>query len=165
MSHNTLYSLLVAILGLLPQLAEADSCKVLAVMSYRESFYYTREIQEGLEQGLGGRCEISYAYLDVLSQKEAVPIVLNAFGKPAFSAWKGLVHIGVLCTVIERGQEQGALAAEMLLKVMEETPISDLPVTRSKKGKRVLNVTTMKSLNITPKPIILKGIEIVQTAQ
>jgi hypothetical protein len=46
----------------------------------------------------------------------------------------------MLCGVIKTGQEQGTAAAEMLLKAMGGTPISQIRVTRNRRSKAVINV-------------------------
>jgi ABC-type uncharacterized transport system substrate-binding protein len=51
----------------------------------------------------------------------------------------------------------------MLLKAMGGTPVSKIPITRNRKGKPIINVTVMKALGITPKPILLKDAELVWT--
>lgn len=100
-----------------------------------------------------------------LTDKDVDPIVTEAFGKPTLATRDQFVEYGVLCAITDRGEEQGQVAADMLLKAMQGTPMSELQITRNKKGKRVLNVTTMKALGLTPKPTILKGVELVETAQ
>ena len=68
---------------------------------------------------------------------------------------------GTLCAVIQSGKEQGHTAAEMLLNAMKETPVADIPITRNKFGRRLINVDTMKALNIAPKPIVIRNAELV----
>jgi ABC-type uncharacterized transport system substrate-binding protein len=51
----------------------------------------------------------------------------------------------------------------MLLKAMKGTPVSQIPITRNRLGKAIINVTVMKALGIKPKPILLKGTELVRT--
>ena len=65
--------------------------------------------------------------------------------------------------MVKTGQEQGQTAAKMLLKAMQGTPLSEIPITRNYKGKRVINVTVMEALGIKPKPIVLLGAELVRT--
>ena len=99
-----------------------------------------------------------------LTDETAVPLVNQAFGKPVLGTMDSQVAMGgILCTVAKTGQEQGTLAAEMLLKAMQGTPLSQLPITQNQQGKRVINVSTMKTLGITPKPEALRGVELVTT--
>jgi len=98
-----------------------------------------------------------------LTDKEVVPIVAKTFGKPLIGA--NLYHVknGMLCAVTKMGQEQGSTAAIMLLKAMQGTPVSQIPITRNRHGKAVINVTVMKAFGIKPRPILLKGTELVRT--
>ncbi|MCB1759781.1 MAG: ABC transporter substrate-binding protein [Gammaproteobacteria bacterium] len=100
---------------------------------------------------------------NALVEKEVVAAVAQAYGKPIISGNNYSIPYGMLCGVVKTGQEQGSLAAEMLLKAMQGTPLSELPVTRNRKGKSVINVTVMKAFGIKPKPIVLRGTELVRT--
>jgi ABC-type uncharacterized transport system substrate-binding protein len=100
-----------------------------------------------------------------LTDEDVYPALAQAFGKITFTIWAQIVPHGVLCAITDRGHEQGSVAAEMLLKAMQGTPVSELPITQNKRGKQILNVTVMKSLGITPKPHILKGVELVESAK
>jgi len=96
---------------------------------------------------------------------EATPIIVKAFGKPTFSENSFNVKAGVLCAVIKTGQEQGATAAQMLMRAMRGTPVKDIPITRNRHGKRMINVSVMKSLGILPKPVFLIDTEFVATGK
>ena len=97
------------------------------------------------------------------SHKDVLNLLATSYDKPVIGANQYHVEQGALCAVIKTGQEQGETAAEMLLKAMQGTPVSEIPITRNYKGKRVINVTTMKSLGITPRPIVLLGAELLKT--
>ncbi len=73
------------------------------------------------------------------------------------------VKLGVLCAVLTTGQEQGETSANMLMKAMQGTPVSQIPITQNRHGKRVINVTVMKSLGIRLKPAVLGTVELVRT--
>lgn len=98
-----------------------------------------------------------------LSEKEVVSTLLDIFGKPSTTCVAYNVAYGVLAAVIHRMQEQGEVAARMLLRAMQGAPVSELPITRNHQGKFMINVTTMKTLGITPKPAVLRGAELVRT--
>jgi ABC-type uncharacterized transport system substrate-binding protein len=100
-----------------------------------------------------------------LSDKQAVPIVVKAFGKPVVGTEEQVVKAGALCSVLRTGQEQGEKASEMLLKAINGTPVSQIPITRNHYGKRIINVTALKALGITPKPAAIKGAELVKTEE
>ncbi len=99
----------------------------------------------------------------MFTDKEVVPILAKAFGKPLISNNLYHVEYGTLCAVIKTGQEQGATAAEMLMKAMQGTPVSEIPITRNRQGKRVINLSVMRSLGIKPMSESLKGAKLVGT--
>ena len=98
-----------------------------------------------------------------LSNKDAIGILMSIHDKPIIGANQYHVEQGALCAVIKTGQEQGETAAKMLLKAMQGTPVSEIPMTRNYKGKRVINITTMKTLGIKPRPIVLLGAQLLKT--
>jgi ABC-type uncharacterized transport system substrate-binding protein len=98
-----------------------------------------------------------------LSDSRAMPIVVKTFGKPTVGSTKYAVELGILCAVVKTGQEQGAVAASMLLKAMKGTPPTNIPIRKNLHGKRVINVDTMIQLGIKPKSIILRSSELVKT--
>lgn len=101
-----------------------------------------------------------------VSEKEGVKIALKAFGnKPAIGDEGYTVEYGALCTVVRTGQEQGETAARMLMKALNGTPLSEIPITQNHKGKRIINATVMKALGIKPRPEILRGAELVRTEE
>jgi ABC-type uncharacterized transport system substrate-binding protein len=96
-----------------------------------------------------------------LTTGEVTPVIVTTFGKPTFSENSFNVKSGVLCAVIKTGQEQGAASAKMLLRAMRGTPVKDIPVARNRHGRRMINLTVMKSLGILPKPVFLIDTELV----
>jgi ABC-type uncharacterized transport system substrate-binding protein len=72
------------------------------------------------------------------------------------------VKYGVLCAVVKSGNAQGRISAQMLLKAIEGTVIKQIPITRNKYGKRLLNVAVMKEMGIKPKRRVLVGTELVK---
>lgn len=99
----------------------------------------------------------------IIPENKFIHRLSESFGKPTIGATLHDVRQGLLCSVFHTGQEQGETAAKMLLKAMQGTPVSDLPVTRNRYGKRAINVTVMKSLGIKPLPKALIGAELVKT--
>lgn len=98
-----------------------------------------------------------------MTNRAAIARVVKAFGKPTIGSTLSDVQDGALCAVIQSGQEQGHTAAEMLLKAMAGTPVSEIPMTRNKFGRRIINVDTMKALGIRPKPVVIRNAELVKT--
>ncbi len=97
-----------------------------------------------------------------LTSKEVIPLVVKAFGGPTAGTDLHSVRYGVLCSVIKSGEEQGETAATKLLRAMTGTPVAEIPITRNYRGKRVLNVTTMKNLGIRARPMLLRGTQLVR---
>ena len=98
-----------------------------------------------------------------LDDSEIIPAVLKAYGKPGITDNRYRIKYGMLCAVQKTGLEQGKTAAEMLLKAMQGTPVSEIPITRNYNGKRVINVTALKALGIQPRADFLLGAELVKT--
>jgi ABC-type uncharacterized transport system substrate-binding protein len=100
-----------------------------------------------------------------LTDKEATKIVLKAFGKPTITSGDYDVKYGALCGLRHTGTEQGETSANMLLKAMQGTPVSQIPITRNKHGKAMINVKVMKALEIKPDPRVLYSAELVKTEE
>lgn len=100
-----------------------------------------------------------------LSDKEGIPVIAKIFNKPLIGVSAFQADYGVLCTVINTGQEQGSTAAKKLLKAMKGTKVTDIPISRNYKGRRLINVTILNELGIKPRPEILRGAKLVRTEQ
>ncbi|NVN91899.1 MAG: ABC transporter substrate-binding protein [Desulfuromonadales bacterium] len=98
-----------------------------------------------------------------LSEKDAFRTLSQSYGKPVIGINEFNIKSGLLCAVAKSGQEQGATAAKMLLQAMQGTPVSQIPISRNKHGKRLLNITVMKALGIVPRPVFLVGTQLVDT--
>lgn len=98
-----------------------------------------------------------------LPDSEVLPILLKAFGKPVIGTNAYNVRYGILCAVVKSGKEQGAAAASKLAKAMGGTPVPQIPITRVRTGKRMINVTVMKSMGIKPRSIVIRGADLVKT--
>jgi ABC-type uncharacterized transport system substrate-binding protein len=98
-----------------------------------------------------------------LTDKQVIPVLAKAYGKPIIGGNRFNIKYGILCGIAKTGQEQGETAARMLLKAMEGTPISKIPITRNHHGRAMINVTVMKAFGIKPEPILLKGTELIET--
>ncbi len=98
-----------------------------------------------------------------MSNRDAIQKLASMFQKPIIGANQYHVSQGALSAVVKTGQEQGETAAQMLQQAMRGTPVSEIPVTRNYKGKRVINVTAMKALGIEPKPSALLGATLIKS--
>ena len=99
------------------------------------------------------------------TEKSHLPQLVRAFGKPTitFADWR--VKYGVLLGVLVTGEEQGGLAAEMLLKAMQGTPLAELPISQGRHGRKMLNVNALRDLNIKPSSAIIRGAELVNSEE
>ncbi|MBU1568282.1 MAG: hypothetical protein KJ630_21995 [Proteobacteria bacterium] len=97
------------------------------------------------------------------TEKEVIPLVAKVFGKPIITDNAYDLKYGMLLTLAVSGQEQGRKAAKMLLKAMKGAPVSEIPLIRNNQGRRMINVTAMKELGITPNPRSLIGVELIRT--
>ena len=98
-----------------------------------------------------------------VSDKKAISSVIEAFNKPTAATASFVVKNGALSGVLASGQEQGLQAGLFLSKLLNGVSIADLPVTRNYRGKRMINVTTMKKLGIVPEPMALRGTTLVRS--
>ncbi len=126
---------------------------------------------KAMTEELKGKCDVLFTPTmqgiadddgKALSDREVLPIVAKIFGKPVIGGSAYNIKYGMLCGVIKTGREQGRTAGKMLLKAMEGTPVSEIPITRNRNGKRIINVTMMKALKIRPNPVVLEGAELVR---
>jgi ABC-type uncharacterized transport system substrate-binding protein len=98
-----------------------------------------------------------------MSNRDAIQRLTSMYQIPVIGANQYHVAQGALSAVVKTGQEQGETAAQMLLQAMRGTPVSEIPVARNYKGKRVINVTAMKALGIEPKPAVLLGATLIKS--
>ncbi|MEA3362843.1 MAG: ABC transporter substrate binding protein [Thermodesulfobacteriota bacterium] len=98
-----------------------------------------------------------------LREEDSIPQLVKAFGKPTTAIGGSVVKQGALCAVITNGREHGHRAADMLLQAMRGVSMKQLPVTRNSRGKRMINVTTMKRLGAIPDPLVLRGAKLVRS--
>jgi len=98
-----------------------------------------------------------------LGNREILALFSAIYRGPIIGANRYHVEDGALSAVVKTGQEQGEIAAGMLLQALRGTPVSELPVTRNYQGRRFINVTTLEALRIRPRPIVLRGATLVRT--
>ena len=96
-----------------------------------------------------------------LTDRDILPKIYKDFAKPIITNAPYRVRYGALCAVVKAGQEHGRLSAEMLIKAMKGTPISKIPITRNRFGRRIINIDVMKALSIQPKPELIRSAELV----
>lgn len=101
----------------------------------------------------------------IWQEVDTIPRLVNTFGKPTAAIAESVVREGALCAVITNGGEHGYRAANMLLQAMRGVPVAQLPITANSHGKRMINVSTLKALDITPQPMVLRGAELVRSSK
>lgn len=101
-----------------------------------------------------------------VSEKEGTQIAIKAFGnKPTIGDEKYTVTYGALCSVVRTGQEQGEMAAKMLLQAMKGRAVSDIPMIQNQRGERIINATMIRSMGLKIRPEILRGAQLVKTVE
>ncbi|MBT2997976.1 MAG: ABC transporter substrate-binding protein [Candidatus Thiodiazotropha sp. (ex Ctena orbiculata)] len=95
--------------------------------------------------------------------REILDFFRSIYSGPIIGGNRYHVEDGAVSAVVKTGQEQGEIAASMLLQALQGKPVSDLPVTRNYKGRRYINVNSLQSLGIKPRPIVLRGATLVTT--
>ena len=100
---------------------------------------------------------------NIMNEKQVIPALTEAFGKPTIGANTSIMKFGLLCAVVKTGQEQGGTSANMLMDAMRGKPVSEIPIVRNHKGKPIINLTVMKALGISPTPKVLHTAELVIT--
>ena len=65
-----------------------------------------------------------------------------------------------LITLAKKPEEQGEWAAQASLRILDGTPVSEIPVTENKKGKLILNLDIAEKLGVVFSPSLLRNAEI-----
>jgi ABC-type uncharacterized transport system substrate-binding protein len=66
----------------------------------------------------------------------------------------------VLITLAKSGVEQGEWAAQAALRILDGTPVSEIPVAENKEGDLILNLNLVEQLKVVFAPSLLKNAEI-----
>lgn len=131
----------------------------------------TLQETEAMVAELKQKCDVLFNYTmdgilgkggQGLKDSTVMPMVVEAFGKPVIGGSAYNIKFGRLCGVVKTGEEQGMTASGMLLKAMQGTPMAQIPIVQNKSGKRMINVTVMTELGIQPRPVVLRGAELVR---
>ncbi len=140
-----------------------------------ENFFLTGTLAETLEtvRNLSRNCDVLYTAAwgggvpdrngHVVSENEIIRMIAETFGKPTIGSTRAEVENGLLCSIVHTGQEQGETAAKQLLQAMTGKPVNQIPITRNRKGQRIINLKVLRALGIKPKPEVLMGTELIET--
>lgn len=137
------------------------------------AFHLVKNITEleSLASSLRTGCDTVFVdSLEGITDRDAKPLnnaeILKVLGKvykgPILGGNRYQVEQGAWAAVIKTGQEQGEVSAEMLLKAMRGTPVSEIPVVKNVQGQRVINVTAIEAQKIAIRPIVLRGATLVR---
>lgn len=138
-------------------------------------FYNPATIEEAADLLRAARPTTDVLYLEhlegitdrsgrILSHREAYTFLLDVWGnKPTVCANEYSVKAGCLLAVQKSGVEQGAMAAKMLLRALEGTPLAQIPIVRNQTGVKILNVQAMTKLGITVPLPVFREIKLVRT--
>ena len=99
---------------------------------------------------------------DPLEFLKIMSILTDVFGKPIISTKYPVIQYGGLCGLIASGSQDGSVAAEMLLRAMQGTPVGKIPIVREINSKRIINIDMLKALKIKPNPAALRGAELIR---
>lgn len=124
-----------------------------------------RHFEETLEHVQALRDQTDALFIAPLYDQQQTQQLLQTYGKATATTKRELIEYGVLCGVIENTKEEAVLAANILVKAMQDTPISELPITTNEFGRRIINVNTLQELGIKPRREILIGTDLVKTVE
>lgn len=96
------------------------------------------------------------------ANKEIMQVIVSSYNGPILAGNRYQVEQGAWAAVIKTGQEQGELAAGMLLAAMRGKAVSSLPVTQNSRGQRIINITALDRHGIVPKPNVVRGATLVK---
>ncbi len=90
-----------------------------------------------------------------MDPKEVMAWTIDNCDIPTVGMFDFSVEDGMLCGVVESGQEHGFEAGRMALALIEGADISSLPIKRAEKSSKMINLNTAKKLGIEiPKDVI-----------
>jgi ABC-type uncharacterized transport system substrate-binding protein len=155
--------------GLISEQLEAEKHQLSAKMV---KFLTPKTMEEAVEMAENARDDVDLLFLVALwgmidsdgkkvEEEDAIPPLVAAFGKPTAAIGASVVREGALCAVITNAREHGARVANMLLQAMRGVPIAQLPIVCNCYGRRMVNVSSLRQLGLTPEPIVLRGVELV----
>ncbi len=79
---------------------------------------------------------------------------IGSIGPPVFVLNKRFVEYGALGGIVQDGQKQGAMAAQMVLEVISGTPVENIPPVYEAVGQKIFNYGGLKHYGLTKSPLI-----------
>jgi ABC-type uncharacterized transport system substrate-binding protein len=95
-----------------------------------------------------------------LDGSNVLPLVVSGCRLPTIGSSSWEIKAGTLCGVIKSNPEQGTIAASLLQKIWTGTPVAELPLTQNRNGRRLVNLSTLKKLDMTISPEVVVGTEL-----
>ncbi len=92
--HQCLIIVLILLLTFSVSAGNVSACKVLVVMTYWEDYFWSQDIQRGVEEVLGDHCDLRYVYLDVMKDPDGV----ETKAKEAYAVYQEWQPDGVITT-------------------------------------------------------------------
>lgn len=140
---------------------------------YVGDFHLVRDNQQigSLGKSLNANCDVLFvdSLEGILNHKgqpqtfkEVYPVLQQVFDKPILAGNRYQVEQGAWVAVVKTGQEQGELAAEMLMQAMRGKLPASLAVTQNTRGQRIINVSALERRGIVPQPAVLRGATLVR---
>ncbi len=97
----------------------------------------------------------------VISEKEAMQYLTNTYNFPVYSCWDIYMESGMVGGMLNRGFEQGRVAAEKILLVLKAGSAQDIPIGQSIPNQYMFDYNQMKRFGIKltdlPPGSIIKG--------
>lgn len=137
------------------------------------TFFLLKSIREINAQARSGSSACDTLFVDSLegiaddaarplNNREVLEALSRVYGGPILGGNRYQVEQGAWAAVVKTGREQGETSAEMLLKAMRGTPVSQIPVASNVQGRRVINVTAIEAHKVVLKPNVLRGATLVR---
>lgn len=100
-----------------------------------------------------------------LDGNEVLTVLTDACRLPTIGSSSWEIKAGTLCGVIKSNTEQGTIAASLLQRIWAGTPVADLPLLQNFNGRRLVNLTTLKRLELTLSPEVVVGTEMLTSGK
>lgn len=127
--------------------------------------YWVATFDEFEEQYLKAQEEVDILFLgnnagiDQWDQAEVEAFVLENTTIPTGTINDWMAPY-VLITLAKSAEEQGEWSAQAALRIIDGTPVSEIPVAENKKGELILNLNVAEKLDVIFSPSLLRNAEV-----